>query len=406
MKRGIFLLIGILVILPAIVSAEADRPCTQNSDCVLKQRPYCCGERIEYDEACYLSQVNPENVTCSPDMACKAGMQLIDGCVCENSVCTGVSNQGGGSNISTYQNDSDYCGNGECERGEDLESCPQDCLGVVPECGNDICERVVCTQAGCPRGENSKSCPSDCPRETSDECGDSDGGNNVLEYSETIIKNSITRDLVTHNDSCFEASPTIQVSGGESSQAYKLVNHCSGKYCRISEGYMTDIDNCEGDTRIYYCPEGCNYGACDGVKEDSDTESGGERVGSDSTVYRGEKYQVRSTRTLLEESGEVSMQLSNGGKAGIKVVPETASTMAIERLKLKVCSEENNCTIILKEVGKGEEAKAAYEVEVDKQGRFLGIFKIQARVQAQIDAESGEVISVKKPWWSFLASKI
>ena len=91
--------------------------------------------------------------------------------------------------------------------------------------------------------------------------------------------------------------------------------------------------------------------------------------------------------------------LSNGIKAEVKIMPETASQIAIEKLG------DLGFTIELKEVGKGEGAKAVYELTGDKQGKFLGIFKIRAKIQAQVDAENGNV-KVIKPWWSFLASGI
>jgi hypothetical protein len=91
--------------------------------------------------------------------------------------------------------------------------------------------------------------------------------------------------------------------------------------------------------------------------------------------------------------------LSNGRKAEIKIMPETASARAIERLG------ELNFTVELKEVGKGNETRAVYELTGNKQGKFLGIFKIMAKVRAQVDAETGDV-KVIKPWWSFLASGI
>ena len=82
-----------------------------------------------------------------------------------------------------------------------------------------------------------------------------------------------------------------------------------------------------------------------------------------------------------------------------KILPEVASLRARERLG------ELNFTIQLKEVGKGNDARFVYELTGNKEGKFLGIFKIMARVQAQVDAESGD-IKVIKPWWSFLASGI
>ena len=77
-------------------------------------------------------------------------------------------------------------------------------------------------------------------------------------------------------------------------------------------------------------------------------------------------------------------------------MPETASQNAIQQLG------QLNFEVELKEVGEGDKARLVYELTGKKNGRFLGIFKIQARVQAQVDAENGEVIKTTKPWWSFL----
>lgn len=80
----------------------------------------------------------------------------------------------------------------------------------------------------------------------------------------------------------------------------------------------------------------------------------------------------------------------------IKIMPETASERAIERLG------DLNFTIELKEVGVN---RTAYEVVGEKQGKMLGLFKVKANVSMQVDAETGEV-KVHRPWWAFLASGI
>ncbi|MEM4230886.1 MAG: hypothetical protein QXF25_03355 [Candidatus Pacearchaeota archaeon] len=118
-----------------------------------------------------------------------------------------------------------------------------------------------------------------------------------------------------------------------------------------------------------------------------------------SNMQVGSEYDPVQNRTRLKT------KLSNGKNAEIKVMPDTASERAIERLKLKVCNSENNCSIELKEVGSGEQVKAVYEVKAQKEARVLGMFKTKMQVQAQVDAETGEVIQAKKPWWAFLAAE-
>jgi len=101
----------------------------------------------------------------------------------------------------------------------------------------------------------------------------------------------------------------------------------------------------------------------------------------------------------------LSAKLSNGRDAEIKVMPDAASETALERLRLKTCTEEAGCSIELKEVGKGNETKLAYEVKTQRQSKIFGLFKAKMQVQAQVDAENGEVIQTSKPWWAFLASE-
>jgi len=99
------------------------------------------------------------------------------------------------------------------------------------------------------------------------------------------------------------------------------------------------------------------------------------------------------------------VRLSNGRNAEIKIMPDTASKKALERLRLKVCNESNNCTLQLKEIRQKNQTRIAYEMQVEQQARIFGIFKTKMQVQAQVDAEDGEIIQIKRPWWSFLATK-
>jgi len=107
----------------------------------------------------------------------------------------------------------------------------------------------------------------------------------------------------------------------------------------------------------------------------------------------------------VENETKLYVELSNGQNAEIKVMPNVASEKALEKLKLKVCSEEEGCQIELKEVGSGEEAQLAYELKTQRQSRVFGLFRAQMQVQVQVDAENGEVIKTNKPWWAFLASE-
>lgn len=116
--------------------------------------------------------------------------------------------------------------------------------------------------------------------------------------------------------------------------------------------------------------------------------------------------EAKTTMTMTQEQVQnrtkLQVMLSNGMNAEVKVMPDTASETALARLGAKC---EGNCTIELKEVGTGNQVKAAYEIKTQKQAKVLGLFQAKMQVQAQVDAENGEVIQTKKPWWAFLATE-
>jgi len=111
------------------------------------------------------------------------------------------------------------------------------------------------------------------------------------------------------------------------------------------------------------------------------------------------------TQKQVQNKTKLETKLSNGRNAEVKVMPNTASEKALQRLRLKDCVEEEGCNIELKEVGKNNQTKLAYEIKTKRQSKILGLFKKGMNVQAQVDAETGEVIKVRKPWWAFLASE-
>jgi len=128
-----------------------------------------------------------------------------------------------------------------------------------------------------------------------------------------------------------------------------------------------------------------------------------------------QKYKIKFGKLSVETSFEIEPEktekgvilkakLNNGRYAQIKVMPEQASTKALERLKLKQCTEENGCKIELKTKEEGKGVKAMYVVQTKKKAKLFGLFSTEMDVEAEVDADNGNV-KVKKPWWSFLASE-
>lgn len=189
------------------------------------------------------------------------------------------------------------------------------------------------------------------------------------------------------------------------SQCEKALNNTKNSTNNASEKGPKNVTFIPWQKRNYSeCMEGCK---CVGAVMSCITENGKTltiSTGSGKVIIL-EVGLSKAYTTLeveqerVENKTKLRVNLNSGRKAEIKIMPDTADKKAVERLG------GFTYPIYLKEVGKGDNAKPVYEYTNNKQGKFLGIFKIMARVQAQVDAETGDV-KVIKPWWAFLASGI
>lgn len=89
-------------------------------------------------------------------------------------------------------------------------------------------------------------------------------------------------------------------------------------------------------------------------------------------------------------------RLSNGNKEEIKVMPDRASARAIQVL------ENKNLTIVLRQVGEGNNSKVLYFANGTRQVKLMGLFKVHANLVAVINPQTGQVEEIQKPWWFFL----
>jgi uncharacterized membrane protein YkoI len=93
--------------------------------------------------------------------------------------------------------------------------------------------------------------------------------------------------------------------------------------------------------------------------------------------------------------------ISNGSEVEIKIMPDEAQEIALEKMKIRVCNSENRCNLTLKE----EKNKLRYEMQLERHARILAIFQKKMQIRTEIDAETGEVTKIAKPWWAFLATE-
>lgn len=125
----------------------------------------------------------------------------------------------------------------------------------------------------------------------------------------------------------------------------------------------------------------------------------GNRVVNVSLNKTAKKIQIISNKVMVEtdkeleiENGTLCIKVKNVKKK-INVLPEEASEVAKQKVKYHAVKKIRIET---------EGEKVVYKVVGTQKGKLLGLFDMDVEVQTDVDVENGNVVSVKKPWWSFL----
>lgn len=99
---------------------------------------------------------------------------------------------------------------------------------------------------------------------------------------------------------------------------------------------------------------------------------------------------------------KIGTYLSNGAFVEVKYLPDQASVIALKKVNKKL--EGLQSEIELKEVIIEEKSRLIYEVNANKNISILGLFKGNLKVNAYVDAETGEIIKLEQPWWIALTN--
>jgi uncharacterized membrane protein YkoI len=183
-----------------------------------------------------------------------------------------------------------------------------------------------------------------------------------------------------------------------------------GNQCAVAESYPGQVMcNCVGPE----CPT--SSGDEDTVSGDEDTVSydmktqtvihvikKDEQTASHQISLRttsGNRGTLETTESSVEYSNELIVEDSklfmktSVGKKRINTMPEEA--IAISETPTSINK------IVLKEDSK----KPIYSIDGSKTAKIFGIFSATMKVETEVNAETGEVISINRPWWSFLAKE-
>lgn len=112
---------------------------------------------------------------------------------------------------------------------------------------------------------------------------------------------------------------------------------------------------------------------------------------SGNVIIQTKRVNASTTVELYKENGTLYGRFGNETRP-IKVLPDEVKMKIRERIKAKLENESMD----LNEEGE-------YEVKVKKKARLFFIIPVDENLEADVDAETGTIIVIKKPWWGFMA---
>ncbi len=143
------------------------------------------------------------------------------------------------------------------------------------------------------------------------------------------------------------------------------------------------------------CPENCT---CTGSVIKCEIEGGREmRVmagESGNVVVISKDVNASTNVTLYHHNGKIYGNFRNNETKEI-ILPDEAQSRLQEQLRTR--AEVRNMTL---------DDEGIYRIKAYKRARLFWMISVQKRVEANVDAETGEIIRTRVPWWSFLAKDV
>lgn len=149
---------------------------------------------------------------------------------------------------------------------------------------------------------------------------------------------------------------------------------------------------------ILLAKNGDNYGKGNSLITGSAVEDDGSNIVRERIRFKDGEFEIRTRLRVEGDEDNLSTLTSDGRRHRIKINPE----MAKARIRERWGNGLNISNISLEEVKHKNLPAVFYKIQTSHQGRFLGIFKMILKAETLVDAEEGEVLEIKVPWWAFL----
>lgn len=212
------------------------------------------------------------------------------------------------------------------------------------------------------------------------------------------IKNLEEHEIICEEWSCTHWTNCIN---GTQTRTCTWVTNCTNNN-ETEESIPKTTKGCLEKERIrtrynnsFECPENCT---CSGSTVKCEFEGG-----RTMTVYAGKSGNIIVQAKGINASTNVTLYKDNGKVYGNFTGNKTKEIDLPDKIKEKLQNHTRtrlyNESINLTEDG-------YYQIEGKKKARLFWIVPVREHVQAEVNAETGEAVKIRNPWWGFLAKDI
>ena len=143
------------------------------------------------------------------------------------------------------------------------------------------------------------------------------------------------------------------------------------------------------------CPSNCS---CQGSAVSCNLQNGRTlmiQAGESNNTIIQIKSVNASTQVQLYKSEDGKLYGTFGNNTTEIILPDQIQEMLMNQTRARL----QNATLNLTEDG-------TYLVQARKQAKLFWVFSVQEKVNAEVDAETGEVTQTRNSWWGFLAKDV
>lgn len=168
----------------------------------------------------------------------------------------------------------------------------------------------------------------------------------------------------------------------------------------LTQAQIQNIIQSRNRIRAYYansseCPDGC---ICSGSNLKCQFENGTRTM----TVYAGNSGNVIVQVKNVNASTNVTLYKENEKMYGVFRNNETKEIILPDEALEKV-RERNQKRLHLEGESISLTEEGYYQIQTKKKARLFLLIPVREQVKAQVNAETGEIVRIRNPWWGFLA---